>query len=171
MKVSIGQAAQELGVSPETFRRWEAAGKIEVERTPHRHRRYDLSRLHGLVPYPRAASRPTLAYACVWSGLNDNQQGLQQLIQRIGSGVGGRLVLTHQNRLLRFGSELVFALCEAYNIEVVIINQGKQPVSCAAELAPDGLEISTVFSARLAGRRSPKNRKVREALGEAAEQR
>jgi len=123
------------------------------------------------VPYPRASSRPTLAYACVWSGLNDNQQGLQQHIQRIGSGVGGGLELRHQDRLLRFGSELVFALCEAYNIEVVIINQGKQPVSCAAELAPDVLEISPVFSARLYGSRRHKHRKVREALGEAAEQR
>jgi len=143
MKVSIGQAAQELGVSPETLRRWDAVGKIEVERTPAGHRRYDLSRRHGLVPRPRAASRPTLAYACVWSGLNDNQQGLQQHIQRIGSGVGGRLVLTHQNRFLCF----------------------------AEELAPDVLEISPVFSARLYGSRRHKHRKVREALGEAAEQR
>ncbi|PSR21006.1 MAG: IS607 family transposase, partial [Sulfobacillus acidophilus] len=28
MKVSIRKAAQELGVSPETLRRWEAEGKI-----------------------------------------------------------------------------------------------------------------------------------------------
>jgi putative resolvase len=41
----------------------------------------------------------------------------------------------------------------------------------AEELAPDGLEISTVFSARLYGSRRHKHRKVREALGEAAEQR
>ena len=47
MRVSIGQAAKELGVSKETLRRWEATGKIEVERTPKGHRRYDLSKLHG----------------------------------------------------------------------------------------------------------------------------
>jgi hypothetical protein len=33
-----------------------------------------------------------------------------------------RLVLTHKGRLLRFGSELIFALCEIQNIEIVIIN-------------------------------------------------
>lgn len=50
MKVSIGKAARELGVSPETLRRWEAAGKIRPERTPGGHRRYDLATLYGLVP-------------------------------------------------------------------------------------------------------------------------
>ena len=68
MKVSIGQAAKELGVSQETLRRWEAVGKIEVERTPNGHRRYDLAKLHGIAPrLPilayAGASRPTVAYA------------------------------------------------------------------------------------------------------------
>ena len=31
MKVSIGQAAKELGVNRVTLRRWEAAGKIQVD--------------------------------------------------------------------------------------------------------------------------------------------
>ena len=38
-----------------------------------------------------------------------------------------RLVLTHKDRLLRFGAELVFTLCELRGIEVVIIHQGEQP--------------------------------------------
>lgn len=37
-----------------------------------------------------------------------------------------RLVLTHKDRLLRFGAELIFALCEAKQIEVVIINKGDE---------------------------------------------
>ncbi len=45
MKVSIKKAAQELGVHEATLRRWEAAGKIQVERTPKGHRRYLLSSL------------------------------------------------------------------------------------------------------------------------------
>ena len=46
-----------------------------------------------------------------------------------------RLVLTHKDRLLRFGSELIFALCEIQNIEIVIINKGEPP-SFEEELAP-----------------------------------
>jgi putative resolvase len=34
MKVSISNAAKEMGFAIETLHRWEAAGKIEVERTP-----------------------------------------------------------------------------------------------------------------------------------------
>jgi putative resolvase len=203
MKLRISQAAKELGVSPETLRRWEAAGKIEVERTPNGHRRYDLTKLYGLVPRPPDASRPTLAYARVsscdqkedlvrqvslletfcaangWtyeviqdfgSGLNYNKKGIQQLIRRICSGSVGRLVLTHKDRLLRFGSELVFALCEVYHTEVVIINQGEVPLSFEEELAQDVQEIITVFSARLYGSRSHKNRKLIETLRQAAEQ-
>ena len=104
------------------------------------------------------------------SGLNYNKQGLTQLIQRICFGQVGRLVLTHTDRLLRFGSELVFAVCEAYNTEVVIINQGLQPLSIEEELAQDVLENITVFSARLYGSRSNKNRKLIETLREAAKE-
>ena len=39
-----------VGVAPETLRRWEAQGKIEVERTPKGHRRCDLARLHRVAP-------------------------------------------------------------------------------------------------------------------------
>ena len=204
MKVSIGQAAKELGVSIPTLRRWEAEGKIQAERTPKGHRRYDLAQLRGLKPYETSkTNRPTVCYARVsshdqkenlvrqvalletfcaangWSyeivqdlgsGLNYNKRGLQQLIKRICSGTAGRLVLTNKDRLLRFGSELIFSLCEAYNTEVVLINQGEQPLSFEEELAQDVLEIITVFSARLYGSRSHKNRKLVETLREVAEQ-
>ncbi|EFB42726.1 hypothetical protein pah_c003o001, partial [Parachlamydia acanthamoebae str. Hall's coccus] len=57
-----------------------------------------------------------------------------------------RLVLTHKDRLLRFGAELIFALCEAKQIEVVLINKGDE-ASFEEELAQDVLEIITMFSA------------------------
>lgn len=104
------------------------------------------------------------------SGLNDDKKGLQQLIQRICSGSVGRLVLTHKDGLLRFGSELIFSVCETFNTEGVIIDQGEQPLSFEEELAQDVLEIITVFSARLYGSRSHQNRKLVESLREVAEQ-
>jgi predicted site-specific integrase-resolvase len=79
-------------------------------------------------------------------------------------------VLTHKDRLLHFGSELVFAVGKAYNTEVVIINQGLQPLSIEEELAQDVLEILTVFSARLYGSRRQKDRKLSETLREAVKE-
>ena len=74
-----------------------------------------------------------------------------------------RLVLTHKDRLLRFGSELVFSLCEHYVGEVVIINRTEDSNE-EEDLATDVLEIITVFSARLYGSRSHKNKKIVEEL-------
>lgn len=97
------------------------------------------------------------------SGMNYHKKGLKQLLDGILNNQIGRLVLTHKDRLLRFGAELVFALCEARNVEVIIINQGEN-LSFEEELAQDVLEIITVFSARLYGSRSKKNKKVLEAV-------
>lgn len=102
------------------------------------------------------------------SGLNYRKRGLRQLIKRICYGEVGRLVLTHQDRLMQFGSELVFTLCEEFGVEVVIINQSKRELSFEEELAQDVLEIITVFSARLYGR-SHQNKELMETLREVAE--
>jgi len=97
------------------------------------------------------------------SGMNYHKKGLKRLLDDILDNKIDRLVLTHKDRLLRFGAELVFALCEARQVEVVIINQGEN-LSFEEELAQDVLEIITVFSARLHGSRSKKNKKLIEAV-------
>jgi|SRR5579883_599138 predicted site-specific integrase-resolvase len=202
MKVGIGQAAAELGVSRDTLRRWEAAGKITVERTPSGHRRYDLVQLRGLVPSRSASDRITLAYArvsnqkhkkdlkqqinilasfCIannWkfeiiqdigSGMNYRKSGLRQLIQRICQGDVGRLVLTHRDRLLRFGIEIIFSLCEHFGTEVVILNASSL-AEFEEEIAEDVMEIVTIFSARLYGSRNEKNRDIIKKLKEIAQE-
>lgn len=45
--------------------------------------------------------------------MNYRKKGLWQLLNLIVSGQVERLVITHKDSLLRFGEELVFALCEA----------------------------------------------------------
>lgn len=101
------------------------------------------------------------------SGLNYDKRGLRLLIKRICTGAVGRLVLTHKDRLLRFGAEIVFSLCEHFGTEVVIINQSEES-SYEEDLTRDVLEIITVFSARLYGSRSHKNKKLVQSLREAA---
>lgn len=93
------------------------------------------------------------------SGMNYRKRGLKRLLDDIIEGDVGRLVITHKDRLLRFGAELVFAICEAKGVEVVILNAGED-ASFEEELARDVLEIITVFSARLYGARSRKSAKM-----------
>ena len=105
----------------------------------------------------------------VGSGLNYQKRGLRQLISRICSGEVGRLVLSHKDRLLRFGSELVFSLCEHFGVEVIIINASEDS-TFEEDLANDVIEIVTVFSARLYGSRSDENKQVMERLQEVAKE-
>ena len=100
------------------------------------------------------------------SGMNYYKKGLTTLISRILDDGVKRLVLTHKDRLLRFGAELIFSVCEAKGVEVMIINRGEEKASFEEDLAKDVLEIITVFSARLYGSRSGKNRKIIEKLQE-----
>src|SRR3990170_7439285 len=55
-KLSISQAADQLGVHPETLRRWERSGSIQPERTDGGQRRYTLKSLEQIsnpvVPHP-----------------------------------------------------------------------------------------------------------------------
>ncbi len=93
------------------------------------------------------------------SGMNDHKKGLRCWLESILAGEAGRLVITHKDRLLRFGAELVFAIGEAKNVEVVMLNQGED-TTFEEDLAKDVLKISTIFSARLYGSRSHRNRKL-----------
>lgn len=102
------------------------------------------------------------------SGMNYRRKGLKQLLDDLIVGKVERLVITHKDRLLRFGAELVFTICEAKRAEVVILNQGED-ATFEEELAADVLEIITEFSARLYGSRSPKNRRMLAGLQAAAE--
>lgn len=82
------------------------------------------------------------------SGLNYQKKGLQKLLKRILKGDVGRLVLTHKDRLLRFGAELVFAMCEEFETEVVIVNKSDEEVSFEQELVTDMIELVTEVGLR-----------------------
>jgi putative resolvase len=195
-KLTISEAAKLKGVSVSTLRRWESEGKLIPGRTANGHRRYTISQLLGLkenlsytVGYCRVSShdqkkdlerqKEVVELFCAqngWpveiiddlgSGLNYNKKGLKRLIRLIVDSKVERLVLNHKDRLPRFGSELIFSLCEQFGTEVVIINRTEDS-TFEEDLAQDVLEIITVFSARLYGSRSHKNRKIVEELRDVA---
>ena len=191
--VKIGEAAKILGVNPQTLRRWEEGGVIQpAKRTPKGTRLYSLQELLGVndlayptIAYARVSSsdqkedlerqHAVLEAFCnkngwqteiirdLGSGMNYNKKGLGHLLELIVRGQMSRLVITHKDRLLRFGAEIVFRICELKGIEVVIINKGEQP-TFEEELTRDVMEIMTVFCAKLYGRRSHKSKKMAEEI-------
>lgn len=94
----------------------------------------------------------------IGSGLNYNKKGIKQLIELIESDSIDRLVISYKDRLLRFGSEILFQMCDYHNVEVVIINSMDNTFE--NELVDDVLSIITVYSAKLYGKRSHKNKKI-----------
>ena len=191
--VKIGEAAKLLGVSVQALRNWEVEGKImPSHRTPGGQRMYDLADLlcvndltYPTIAYARVSSsdqkkdlerqHAVLEAFCdkngwqteiirdLGSGMNYNNQGLGRLLELMVHGQMSRLVITHKDRLLRFGAEIVFRICELKGIEVVIINKSKQP-SFEEELTRDVMEIMTVFCAKLYGRRSHTSKKMAEEI-------
>ena len=187
--VKIGAAAKMLGVSVQTLRKWEASGELlPARKTKGGTRYYAVADLMGYrnadaptVCYARV-SRPDQqaalerqqavleAYCAAkgWRthviqdlghGMNCRKQGLQELLELILRRRMRRLVLTHKDRLLRLGSELVFTLCELQGIEIVVIHQGEPP-AFEEELAQDVREIIAVFAARLYGARSRQHKEM-----------
>ena len=191
--VKIGEAAKLLGVSVQALRNWEMEGKImPSHRTPGGQRMYDLAELLGVndltyptIAYARVSSsdqkedlerqHAVLEAFCnkngwqteiirdLGSGMNYKKKGLLHLLELMVHGQMSRLVITHKDRLLRFGAEIVFRICELKGIEVVIINKGEQP-SFEEELTRDVMEIMTVFCAKLYGRRSQKSKKMAQEI-------
>jgi len=190
--VTIKEASKLLGVTQKTLRLWEKEGKITSKRTEGGHRRYEISDLlknnkgkELTIVYARVSSidqkddlkrqKLVLESYCaskgyqyelisdLGSGLNYKKKGLLRLIKLICSHEVDRLVLTHKDRLLRFGSELIFSLCEHFGVEVIIINRSEDS-SFEEDLTKDIMDIITVFSARMYGSRSHKNKQIVEQL-------
>lgn len=92
------------------------------------------------------------------SGLNYDKPGLKELIKLIETNQIKRLVINYKDRLLRFGAEIIFQICKYHDVEVVIINQLES--SPEAEIVDDVLSIITVYSSKLYGSRSRKNKKI-----------
>ena len=93
------------------------------------------------------------------SGLNYKKRGLTRLIRLICERRVRRLVVVHKDRLLRFGSELLFQLCRFYGTEVEILDEPEEE-AFEQRLCHDVLELMTVFSARLYGSRSRQNQRA-----------
>lgn len=91
------------------------------------------------------------------SGLNYKKPGLKKLLRMIFQRQISHLIFNHKDRLLRFGSELIFELCRHFGVQVVILEK-QMDQSFEAELAQDVIELMTVFSSRLYGKRSHSNR-------------
>lgn len=98
----------------------------------------------------------------IGSGINYKKKGLRQLIKLITQNKVEKVVVLYKDRLLRFGFELVEYIASLYNCEIEIVDTTKK--SEQQELVEDLVQIITVFSCKLQGKRSGKTKKIIQEL-------
>lgn len=94
----------------------------------------------------------------IGSGINYNKKGLNQLIDMITNSEVEKIVILYKDRLLRFGFEVIENLCNKYGTTIEIIDNTEKTEE--QELVEDLIQIVTVFSCRLQGKRANKAKKM-----------
>jgi putative resolvase len=100
----------------------------------------------------------------VGSGINYNNKGLNQLLDLITNSKVEKVVVLYKDRFVRFGFELIESLSEKFGTEIEIIDNTEKTEE--QELVEDLIEIVTVFSCRLQGKRANKTKKMLKELVE-----
>ena len=90
--------------------------------------------------------------------LKYNKKGLNQLIDMITNSEVNKIVVPYKDRLIRFGYELIENLCEKYGTTIEIIDNTEKTEE--QELVEDLIQIVTVFSCRLQGKKANKAKKI-----------
>ena len=94
----------------------------------------------------------------IGSGINYNKKGLNLLMDMITNSEVDKIVILYKDRLIRFGYELIENLCEKYGTTIEIIDNTEKTEE--QELVEDFIQIATVFSCRLQGKRANKAKKM-----------
>lgn len=88
----------------------------------------------------------------IGSGINFKRKGFNSILSLALQGNLQTLVVTHKDRLCRFGFDLIETIIKHTDGEIVVLDH--QQTSPEKELVNDLLSIITVFSSRLYGLRS-----------------
>ena len=91
--------------------------------------------------------------------MNDNRKGLQKIIQMVCMDQCERVVVTHKDRLTRFGIGIIEEMCKAHNAELVILNQSDQGAN-QKEMIRDIVSIIDESAAKLYGEKSDKHKQI-----------
>lgn len=175
MYVPLRKAVEQLGLHPNTLRRYADEGKIRVIKNGAGQRLFDVqsyvnqSAATSTVCYCRVSSRKQrddldrqVAYLSslypaatvvsdIGSGINFKRKGLRSILDGLLQGDKLTLVVAHRDRLARFGFELIQYMVEQNGGSIVVLDQ--TVYSPESELTADILSILHVFSCRVNGLR------------------
>ena len=94
----------------------------------------------------------------IGSGINYTKPGLKKLIEKINRKEVDLIVVLYKDRLLRFGFELVEYFAELNNVKIEVLD--KIDKNQDQELVEDLVQIITVFSCKIQGKRKTKTKEL-----------
>lgn len=94
----------------------------------------------------------------IGSGINYTKPGLKKLIEKINKKEVDLIVVLYKDRLLRFGFELVEYFAELNNVKIEVLD--KIDKNQDQELVEDLVQIITVFSCEIQGKRKNKTKEL-----------
>ena len=104
----------------------------------------------------------------IGSGINYNKPGLRKLIEKINKKEVDEIVVLYKDRLLRYGFELIEYFATLNNVKIKVLDKTNQTED--EELVEDLVQIITVFSCKIQGKRNSKTKKILEEIKEKIEQ-
>ena len=130
----------------------------------------DLERqIENMKLYLTAQGKPFEIISDIGSGIDYKKKGLKELMKRISQNKVDKVVVFYKDRLLRFGFELVEYIASLYDCNIEIIDHTEKTEQ--QELVEDLVQIITVFSCKLQGKRANKARKlVKELIDDGGEE-
>lgn len=156
-------------VNPDTGYRYyseeqlqEQLGKIAEEkivvgycRVSSKKQQADLERqVQNMKTYLLAQGKPFKIVTDIGSGIHYNKKGLNEVIDLVMDKKVSKIVVLYKDRLVRFGYELIKNICDKNNVSIEIIDHNEK--SEQEEVVEDLVQIITVFSSKLQGKRSKK---------------
>lgn len=194
---TINRFSKIVGVTPQTLRNWDKAGRLTPHHTGENGYRYyseeqlnqalkikpkpkivigycrvsspkqkdDLNRqIENVRMYLMAQGKPFEIVSDVGSGINYKRKGLLELLERINRNEVEKVVVLYKDRLSRFGFELIEYISSLHGCEIEVIDNSQKAEQ--EELVEDLVQIITVFSCKLQGKRVHKARKlIKELVG------
>ena len=105
----------------------------------------------------------------IGSGINYQKPGLKKLVEKINKKQVDLIVVLYKDRLLRFGFELVEYFAELNNVKIEVL--GRTDKTQDQELVEDLVQIITVFSCKIQGKRKAKTKEILNEFSQKLEKR
>jgi len=182
---TLKEACLLLGLHPRTIQKWDKQGKIRVVRTLGGRRRIpesEIRRMQGergirsVIGYARVSSATQKddlerqveylrqrgvqeVITDIGSGLNEKRKGFLKLLDRVLHNEVDKVVILYEDRLTRFGFDILKRVFEAHGTSIDVLNQVEMK-SPQQELVDDLITVISHFSGKMYGLRSHKHEEV-----------